>query len=378
MENIGLITFHAAHNCGSIMQAFALQTKVKQLGYNCEIIDFSNKGQKELYEIFSKRKTLKKYVRNLVLYPHKRRLKLHFKNYEDFIRKNLILSSKKYEEYKELESEKFNYDTFVCGSDQIWNVTIKDYDDAYFLPFVKDKPKIAYAPSFGAKNIEKHVQDIDKYRKYLNDFNFLSVREQNGQKWINNITGKTVQVILDPTLLINREIYDKLERTSNIIDDYIFYYAPNYKKDIDKFVKEISKKYNLKVIAWNTKDYILKGLKYKGFELAKEQDPGIYLNLIKNAKIVITTSFHGTIFSSIYRKNFWTIKNGNMYSDDDRVITLINQLGLTERLIEPKFDDKWDYFQKVDYTKYNNNIDGLKKQSLEYLELALKGKNNEK
>ena len=107
--------------------------------------------------------------------------------------------------------------------------------------------------------------------------------------------------------------------------------------------------------------------------MAYEQDPGVYLNLIKNAKLVITTSFHGSIFSSLYHKDFWVIKNGGMYGEDDRVITLLDEIGMSSRLIEPNFNSDYNYFKATDYSSFNGNLDTLKKESLKYLKGALDG-----
>ena len=89
----------------------------------------------------------------------------------------------------------------------------------------------------------------------------------------------------------------------------------------------------------------------------------------------MTTSFHGTIFSTIYKKNFWVLKNGDMYGDDDRVKTLINQLGIEDRLILPKFDSNINYMENVNYTKYDKHLPFLREKSLQYLKEALKGSN---
>lgn len=109
-----------------------------------------------------------------------------------------------------------------------------------------------------------------------------------------------------------------------------------------------------------------------GFYLPKVQNPGVYLSLIKNSAMVITTSFHGTIFSTIYRKKFWTIKNGGMFGDDDRVKTLVNQLRISERLIPIQFDDTFDYLQLPDYSNYNQELPKLREKSIDFLLGALK------
>ena len=372
MKKIGIITFHASHNCGSMMQAYAIQKQIEKLGYDNEIIDFQNEGQKDMYAVVHKKKTLKNFIKNTLLLLSRNKIRNQWNDYEKFKNKNFKLSVSKYSNSFELESTNNDYDIFVSGADQIWNITIKDSDDSYFLNFVNDdKLKIAYAPSFGAKNILKYSENPSKYAEYLNNYDYLSIRENNGKKWIKDLIGKDVPVVLDPTLLLDSTDYSCLVEKNDYVGKYIFYYSPTYSRKIDKFVKKISKKYKLPVIVWNAREYYMKKEYLNGFILPKKINPGIYLDLINNAELIITTSFHGTIFSTIYRKKFFVIKNGNMYTTDDRVLTLINQLGIENRLIEPKFDDYFDYFDDVDYEKYDDNLKKLKKISIKYLKESL-------
>lgn len=373
MKKIGIITFHASHNCGSMMQAYALQTILNKRGYDNEIIDFQNEGQKDMYAIVHKKKTIKNFIKNLLLLSSRKKIQEQWNEYEKFKNSTFNLSKNHYKTNNQLKLTNDIYDKFISGADQIWNITIKDSDDSYFLNFVSDSSKkIAYAPSFGAKNIMQVTKDYKKYKNYLLEYKSLSIRECNGKKWIKKMINKDVKVVLDPTLLIFKEDYNKIEEEIEKEEKYIFYYAPVYNRKIDLFVKKISKKYNIPVIVWNAREYYMKKEYLNGFILPSKINPGVYLDLIKNAEIVITTSFHGTIFSTIYGKNFWTIKNGNMYNTDDRVITLMNQLSLKDRLIEPTFDDKFDYMKNVSYLEYEKNLKKLRKESISYLEQALK------
>lgn len=379
MKKIGIITFHASHNCGSFMQSYALQKYLKKKGFEVETINFSNEGQRKLYSITYKNNSLKNILKNIILFPRRKILKETYKNYTEFIHKHLKLSKDEFSTLEQLDNYLFDYDIFICGSDQIWNITIEDFDDAYFLPFVKDKKKIAYAPSFGSKKLSKYIdsKELEKYTRYLQEFSLVTVREANGQKWLKELNNIDASIVLDPTLLLNREDYKEIEEDydKEISGKYIFYYSPSYNPQINALVKKISKKYDLKVIAWNPKSYYLKFMNFKGLYLPKRQNPGVYLSLIRDAEIVITTSFHGTIFSTIYGKKFWVIKNGDMYGDDDRVKTLIEQLNITDRLISMEFDETFDYVKKVNYSLYDEKLPLLQEKSES---LLLKGVNDDK
>lgn len=365
MQKIGIITFHNSYNCGSMLESYAIQKYIENLGEDVKIINFSNKGQRQLYSIWHKNNSIKNIIRNILLIPAYRRIKYNNNMYETFKIKNFNLT----EEYNNIDqlSDK-DFDIVIAGSDQIWNITISDADDAYFLPWVKKAKKVAYAPSFGSKNILKYSENPKKYANFISDFDALSVREKNGKKWIKDLTNIDVEILIDPTLLLESKDYDEImDKGIKLNKKFIFFYSPDFDIDICRFVRKIARKYKLEVITWSTKPYFKKLIKRFGFKLPEYENPSMYLSLMKNAELILTTSFHGTIFSSIYRKKFFTIKNGGMYGDDDRVITLLTQLGLLERLIPYEFDDKLDYLNNIDYTQYERELPKLKDKAKKYI-----------
>lgn len=370
-KKIGIITFHNSYNCGSMLESYAIQTVVKKICGTSEIINFSNYGQKKLYSPYFKNDSLKNVIKNILLMPHIKKIKNNNRKYEEFKKQNFYLS-KNYSKIDELKDD--DYSAVIAGSDQIWNITIEDGDDAYFLPWVKKATKIAYAPSFGAKNIMEYSNNPNKYRKMICSFDFLSIREKNGSKWIKELCNKDVEVLLDPTLLLEKKDYEKLEyKKFEQKEKYIFFYSPSFDRKICKYVKQIANKYNLKVITWSAKSYYLKMIKTFGFVLADFENPSMYLSLIKNAELVMTTSYHGTIFSTIYRKKFIVIKNGGMYGNDDRVKTLLEQIHMENRLIPFEFDQNYNYLEEIDYSNYDKFLPGLKKKSIDYLKKSLMG-----
>ena len=372
MKKIGIITFHNSYNCGSMLESYAIQHWLNKNGYNAEIIDYASEGQKNLYAVFEKHLSLRSIVKNLILMPHYRRLKNNNKEYEKF-KNTFYKKSKPISSRTELEST--NYDILVAGSDQIWNTTIADFDYAYYLDFSKTAKKIAYAPSFGARDPKVYCdkEQFDKLASLLGDFDYYSIREKNGQKWLKEEFNIDAEVLLDPTLLLDVSDYKELESDYSKYENrkYIFFYCTIFNSKVYKLVKQISKKYNLDVITWNAKSYYKWGAGRFGFELVDFETPSLYLKLIKDAQLVITTSFHGTIFSTLYEKKFFTIKNGDMFGDDDRVKTLVDFLGLQDRLIEMDFDDNFDYLQDIDFTEEKEKIKPLQAKSERFLRNAL-------
>lgn len=368
MKKIAILTLQKSHNCGSIMQAFALQEVLKKIGETPEFVDFGTEQQIEEYGLYTSQKGIKGLIKNTIYFINRKILKRHWNDYDLFRKRNLNLSSMKFNESSDFSLIDNKYDKFITGSDQVWNVTIPDYNDIYFLPF-ENKRKMAYAASFGARDPRKFA-DCTNIKKLLGDFDYISIRENSGKNILKEWLNQDVDVVLDPTLLLEAKDYEIIEGETGITSDkkYIFYYATIHSKELDIFVKKVADKNNLEVISWNSKEYHKKFVWRYGFKQTFHQDPGVYLSLIKNASMVITTSFHGTIFSSIYRKNFWSLKNGDMFKNDDRVITMMKNLGLENRLIIPDFDENFDYLSLCDYTEYENNIYALRENSMKFLE----------
>lgn len=372
MKKVGLITYHASHNIGSMLQTYAMQHILNEkYKMDVEIINFSSKAQQNMYSMLPKVKSIKGVARiliNLMTYPV---LKSRFNDYENFIKSKFNMTEVFYEEESELAELSDTYDYIIAGSDQIWNVNCEDFSDAYFIPFKTKAKKISYAPSLGGKNILNSNVDLGKYNSYINDFDSLSVREVNGKKWLEKLSGRNFEIVADPTILIERQVWDKLANPVDIDGDYIFFYGVPFSPETYDVVCEISKKLNLPVYMLDAKSYIYRGNFMRGINLWGHCSPSDYLGLIKNAKLVITTSFHGSIFSTVFRKNFWAVTFKETNIDDDRIATLFEQLNLKERLIYLEDHNKYDLLSEVDYSLYDDNIKKFKDRSFSFLDNSL-------
>lgn len=170
---------------------------------------------------------MKNVIKNIILAPWFKRIARNYESYERFKKNNFRLSN--FPIHKSADLSDADYDIVVAGSDQVWNITIEDGDDAYFIPWVKLAKKVAYAPSFGAKNIADFADDPIRYAKYLKDFSCLSIRERNGLEWLQKLTGRSAELLLDPTLLLKQDDYAKIESHELKLPlRYIFYYSPGY------------------------------------------------------------------------------------------------------------------------------------------------------
>lgn len=366
---IGTLTFHAAHNNGAMLQSLALQTILKRrYKVDTEIIDFSNEEQRDMYSPFQKSSNVRRFIKNCILLMNYRKCNRQFVMYHSFKDKYLDVSKKKYYSIEELEQVSFDYDAVIVGSDQIWNTKCRDADDAYYLPF-KIKNKYSYAVSFAGTN--PFLISKEKYIKYIKDFNKVSVREKNGQKWIKENINMDVPICLDPTMLLSQEEWDNLIDNKNPIIDtkYIFYYCFSIDNETQKFLKKTSKKYNMPVYFMDPKEWTLKCCWRNGIKLVNVYGPDVYLNLVKHASLFITTSFHGIAFAIIYKKQFWYIDSGkNDLTKDDRAVSFLSRMGLMDRYKTINELNILDLQTTPNYYQSFINLEKLKKESFEYLD----------
>lgn len=371
-KKVGIISFHASVNCGSFLQNWSLQQTIKSLGYSAETIDFSNASQQYMHSTLDLRGKkgkksfnghLKRVLGTMLTLPYASRFRQYNKDYRKFSLDNLNLS-KRYTELSQLNEDELGYDYYVAGSDQIWSCG-PDHDLAYYFPFVKKHPKISYAPSLGGKNPTKNFwskEIID----CVKDFSNLSARETSGCEYIHKVTGKKVTETLDPTLLLDKETFSKIERPTGIKGKYIFFYSIGYEYlEAKKLAKQIRKKTNLPVVVWNPQEYLLDKILVGDCTQTKTQNPGVWLSLVKNAEFVLTTSFHGAALSTVYGKNFYMLKK-----PDHRQKTLL-ELGIPKT----HFIETIEEFslEPIDYVKFQSNLKKSRAKSINYLEAALKG-----
>lgn len=326
MKKIGVITFHAAHNFGSVLQAYALQSFIENNFNNIsyEIINFRTTEQKELYKPLKKWNNLKNVMKNVMMLPFLKQYIKKYDKFEHFIKYDLNITKKEYHDSKELIELCDSYDYYISGSDQIWNVRTKDFSDVYYLSFTKSKNKIAYAPSFGPLEIEWEKYDKKNISTYLKEYNKISVREIGSVENILKLIDKEVPILIDPTMLLTGTEWGKIESKVSVKFEYIFLYCLEPSVKLINKVKEISKIMNLPVVIskYNNKyDYI------NPFIKMYDVGPNDFISLIKNAKLVISTSFHGTVFSILLHRPFFTIE----CDKDKRIWNLLKMVRMEKR-----------------------------------------------
>ncbi len=328
-KKIGIITYHDSDNYGSVLQAYALSHYIKGLGADCKIIDYRKDAVKELYSIWKRPTSRNAVLTNIFQIPYYIKLKKRKKNFENFRKNYLPLSNTLYTKQNDLKSGQ--YDLYIVGSDQVWNIDIVDFDSSYLLDFT-EKKKISYAASFGSS--VKNAASFYPYKSLFEKFDKITVREMAGKNLCENELGLTADLVCDPVFLLSADEWRKIKSADTIKEDYIFcYFAGGVSKEMEEFSKSLARQNNCKRVVvmfdwhdWNKKDQI------KSFE----SGPMEFISLLDNAKFVCTNSFHGTAFSIILNKQFFV--DGN-YSDV-RIKTLLNISNKNEALINSKeFDE---------------------------------------
>lgn len=374
---VGIITFHASDNCGSMLQAYALQTVIEK-NYKCdvEIIDFSSRGQRQMYSLWDTRLRPRILKSNIKTLPHWGNIKKMKKDYKAFSVENFHLTNKRYKKNSQLFELDGKYDVLIAGGDQVWNVRCRDTDLAYFLNFAKKGTKVAYSPSLGAVNINKYSDTPEVYKDLLLDFDYLSVREPNGEKWIKDLIGKDIPIIADPTMLLSKEQWNKTLTIpkSGIKDKFIFYYAFSHSNSVlNEKLRDVAKEMGYKVVVIDRKGYSVNKLDQYGFQLYKQSGPYAFLTMMNDASAVVTDSFHGTLFSALFNKTFCNFKHKvEMDPDDDRSAALLTQLGLLDHYVLGEELKKEDFEITTDYESVNEKIAEMRENAMNYIDEFMK------
>ncbi len=287
--------------------------------------------------------------------------------------------SERFSSKNDLHDKSDSYSAFLVGSDQLWlpsNIAA----DYYTLNFVKDGVRrIAYATSFGVSCLPEKQEEQAK--AFLPKIDFLSVREKSGQTLIKNITGLDAEVVCDPTLLLTAEQWMDVQKQEPIVKEpYIFCYFLGNNRFARESADALRKKTGCKVVALQHLDAYIKS--DQGFaDIAPyDVDPGDFVNLIRNASYVCTDSFHGTVFSVINNKKFFSFRRfteNTTMSTNSRLDSLLEVLDLKNRIVTNAEEFENAQERDIDYSAVNGRLADFRAKSMEFLKTAIAGLENE-
>ena len=317
---VGILTFHHVLNYGATLQAYALCEFLNQNGYNAEIIDYRPHAVVGQYKRIY-------YGRNPLRYPKFFVHCLRWRVFSKFWKKYYQRSPRKYKCPVDLQMNPPQADAYICGSDQIWNPALTGDDHSFFLDFGDERiRRVAYAPSFGDSLSEGLLNDLSSL---LTRFDSISVREDSASEKMEQLLGRSIPCVADPTLLLDS--YDSILKAPRVKKPYIlgFYvYLPRSSQAILRAVSD----------TLGVRSYVVSD-EWKFWKLAGHPiwapDVGEWLGLIKNAEAVVSGSFHGTVFCILFERNFISQVPPDVYKQrsHSRVGTLLASLGLEERLL---------------------------------------------
>lgn len=347
MKKIGIVTFCRANNYGAVLQAYGL-SQYLQKDNEIEFLDI------RFNPAFEGVKKNNKYTLYQKIFGKIRNYK-----FEKFRKENLKISNEIIYGDKDNERLQDKYDYYVVGSDQVWNTDITNKTRAFFLDFVKSKPKIAYAASYGKANINKMERKLSE--EYLRNYKGLSVRENESAIYLKKELNINAQVVCDPVFLISKNEWIKKCNLKNKSKSYILIYYMESNSMLESIIEKIKKEYNYPIVAIKGGMQKLKGIKHLDGIGPKE-----FLNLIYNAKIVVTNSFHALAFSIIFNKDVIAFEHSKWN------LRLSNLLELTENndkilKLTDKIDNKTIDKKTINGSKAYNKLIPLIKNSKQFL-----------
>lgn len=344
MKKIGIVTPYKGYNFGTSLQAYAVKEFISSMGYQPYVI-----GKKSFINgrDISFKKVFVMFVRSII---RPKVFKNTFFSYKNNLTKDISSISKNkfiefqneldihYHSYFELKklgkNDEFLF--FICGSDQIWNTTNLYLDPLYYLQFAPDKKKVAFSPSFGKKDIPEY--NFNPIKKRIISFFKLSSREESGVNLIGEMTKRKADCLVDPTLLLDKTKWQKLiKNKKNNKKKYVLLYFLDTPNDYAiELLKELNDT-NYELISLN---YTYEQFKNIGVKKV-DAGPKEFLEYINGAEFVLTDSFHGTVFSINFHKNFYVFNRnyGTAVNQSTRIVSILNKCKLSDRLINSKVSE---------------------------------------
>lgn len=359
---IGILTFHRAHNYGAVLQAYALQECIKSLGHDVCFIDYRNKQLLDVYKLFNIKRVvsrnpvsfIKRLAKELSTLPVRAERSTAFNR---FINSNLLIDSD-----STLGHINSAFDFVFVGSDQVWNFHLTRGFDKYYWGKLKQEGSalriVSYAASMevGRFSTEEKAQ----IQHNLNNFDIIGVREDSLKESLKEFTNKEITVVADPTLLLDRSVWDKTAVRPSIDRPYLLLYQVRNNEKNELLAKKIARDLGLDIV------YLSARVDAKNSHECVGASPGDYLGLFKYASFVLCSSFHGTVFSTVFNVPFFSILMND--GKDSRSLSLLNYLNLGDRAIN--YDSPY-VNNEIDWNNVKERLEEIKASSLMFISRAI-------
>lgn len=349
---IGILTQHFLLNYGGIIQNFALQQVLVKLGHDPLTFEHDTCYSRTRWFLRTIKHILRtRSFRNLPVYPiYKGRI--GNKNFIKFVLKNI--KSVPVTDFTPSLTAQYGIDAYVVGSDQVWRpaFNLGHRLGNMFLDFADDKvKKLSYAASFGCKEWEYTKEQEKTCSKLARRFDAISVREASAVDLCKNHFGVDATLVLDPTLLLNREDYEKVCNNIPKKEKHIFVYSLVVSEGVLAVAEKVANTMGIPVV-----------VKQAGDKVKKEDTIEDWFAEFRDADYVVTDSFHGMVFSIIFNKPFSVVMNPS--GGNERYISLLSHLGLMERIVN---GETLSSNSTINWQEVNLKLTDLKKTSLLFL-----------
>jgi hypothetical protein len=377
---IGILTLPFHTNLGGILQNYALQKTLRRMGHSPSTINFKQKEIKKITILFS---VLKRIVMRVVfrkrdvtvrVWPTANEKKLIYGGINEFIDNNILLTQPIFQVDDLYKKEKFNFDAYIVGSDQVWRPRYVKKISTFFFDFVHDDSKViklAYAASFGEDSWEYTLEETEQCRTLALKFDAISVREESAVSLVKQYFGVEAIEVLDPVFLLTQKDYEALTLDNNNqqFQGGIFSYILDKTVERLNFIDKISKTIGLdtfSILPMNR----FEDVGSNGVESCIHPSISDWINSYVNAEFIITDSFHGVVLSIIFKKEFICI--GNKNRGLTRMTNILKKYNLMDRLI---FDNDTPSdlmkLEKINYLQIHTLLEIERKKSLAFLKSFL-------
>lgn len=363
---VAVITRHAIFNYGSLLQTIATQASIESLGHDCEVIDYQryDEDYRKVADVLIKKTGWNKnFVLRLIYKAVQSPKFLILGRHFEKLRKGVIKTTKIYHNLDELKNDKPDADIFMTGSDQVWGAIGNDmYDSVYFLDFVSSTDVcVSYAASFGKTNFTEEI--LQNFREYLEKYDVITVREKSAVDIIEKMGISKVKQVLDPTLLHDATYWNKMIHDV-MPENYILIYQLHNNANMMEYAYELAAKTGLKLITMSS---TMQHLTHRGSKHVFMPTLSEWLGYIRNARFMITDSFHGTAFAINFNTQFVNILPDGTATRNQSILELT---GLMDRIVTD-YQDFSFYDKQIDYKRVNSIIREKCRQSMKTLEEML-------
>lgn len=370
---IGILTLPLHTNYGGILQAYALKTVLERMGHEAYLVDVRLNHQPLLTVVKSKIKEL--IFRDKVLLKSSFSRKIKFHAYTTFtklfIDKHFPNITQTFNNHSKMgdEIKKYNIDAFVVGSDQIWNPKYFRHIEIAFLSFLPNEKtlKISYAPSFGSDSWSFSPEQENNCKALIRKFDAVSVREDSGVNLCEKYLGMKPNWVLDPTMLLHAKDYlELLPKSGASKGGKMFTYILDKTEDKEQIIQSISSKKQLEAYELQT----IEGYGTIPLELGTKATVEEWIRNFSEAEFIVTDSFHGTVFSILFNKPFYSVINFKRGAT--RFQSLLNLLDLNDRLLGSFSDlETKDITKEMDWDNVNKKLEEKRVDSYLFLTQSL-------